>query len=233
MRFRVVTRKVHKWVGLLLAIQILLWFLSGFLMSFMPIEEIHGDHILQTTDRKAVSFQPETLQALSAKISAPVKSVQTKSWLGQSIIEVTTPQDVLRFNADSLQVLPAIDEHQVRQIIAHRVLPHYDIKAIRYLSQVPDEARGREAPLWQVKLLGDENPTIYISADTGEIVAVRTDRWRLFDFVWMLHIMDYDERTDFNHPLLYLTALSALLFTISGIILLVYGLKPTRKKRLP
>ncbi|WP_268234410.1 PepSY domain-containing protein [Marinicella pacifica] len=233
MRLRIITRKVHKWMGLLLAIQILLWFLSGFLMSFMPIEEIHGDHILQTTDRKAVSFQPETLQALSANISTPIKSVQTKLWLGQSIIEVTTPHEVLRFYADTLQALPAIDEQQVRKIIAHRVLPHYDIKVIRHLSQLPAEARGRDAPLWQVKLLGDENPTIYISADTGEIVAVRTDRWRLFDFVWMLHIMDYDERTDFNHPLLYLTALSALLFTISGIILLVYGLKPTRKKRLP
>lgn len=202
-------------------------------MSFMPIEEIHGDHILQPADPEPATLQSETLQELSAKISAPIKSVQTKLWLGQSIIEVTTPHEVLRFYADTLQALPAIDEQQVRKIIAHRVLPHYDIKVIRHLSQLPAEARGRDAPLWQVKLLGDENPTIYISADTGEIVAVRTDRWSLFDFVWMLHIMDYDERTDFNHPLLYLTALSALLFTISGIILLVYGLKPTRKKRLP
>jgi len=200
-------------------------------MSFMPIEEIHGDHILQPADPEPTTLKPKTLQDLSSEISVPIKSVQTKSWLGQSIIEVTTAAKVMRFNAGTLQALPAIDEHQVRQIIGHRVLPHYDIKAIRYLSQVPDEARGREAPLWQVKLLGDENPTIYMSADTGEIVAVRTDRWRLFDFVWMLHIMDYDERTDFNHPLLYLTALSALLFTVSGVILLVIGFKPARKKK--
>jgi len=217
-------------VGLLLAIQIIFWFLSGFLMSFMPIEEIHGDHILEPADSEAVTLQPENLQTLSAKISTPIKSLQLKRWLDRTIIELTTPDNVVRFDADTLQALPDIDENQVRQVIALRVLPHYDIKAIHYLSQVPSEARGREAPLWQVELLGDENPNVYISAQTGDIVAVRTDRWRLFDFVWMLHIMDYDERSDFNHPLLYITALSALLFTISGIILLFFSFKPNRKK---
>ncbi len=229
MRFRIVTRKLHKWVGLLLAIQILFWFFSGFLMSFMPIEEIHGDHILLPAQSEPVTLQPETVQALVAQLDTPIMTLRAKSWLGRTAIEVTTPEKIMRFDADGLQALPPIDEPQVRQIIAQQVVPHYGIKTIQYLSQVPDEARGREAPLWQVQLSGDENPNVYISAQTGDIVAVRTDRWRLFDFVWMLHIMDYDERTDFNHPLLYLTALSALLFTISGIILLFFGFKRPSK----
>ncbi|KAA3638875.1 MAG: PepSY domain-containing protein [Proteobacteria bacterium] len=229
MRFRIVTRKIHKWVGLLLAIQILFWFFSGFLMSFMPIEEIHGDHILVPAQSEPVTLQPQTVQALAAQLNTPMTSLRAKFWLGRKVIEVTTPEKIVRFDADGLQALPPIDESQVRQIITQQVLPHYDIKTIRLLSEVPGEARGREAPLWQVELSGDEDPNVYISAQTGDIVAVRTDRWRLFDFVWMLHIMDYDERTDFNHPLLYLTALSALLFTISGIILLFFGFKRLSK----
>ncbi len=83
--------------------------------------------------------------------------------------------------------------------------------------------------MWQVQLNGSEQARIYISEQNGDIVAKRTDRWRLFDFMWMLHIMDYDERSDFNHPLLYLTALAALLFTLTGFVLLFYGLKPRKK----
>ena len=45
--------------------------------------------------------------------------------------------------------------------------------------------------------------------------------WRVFDFVWMLHIMDYDERDDFNHPLLLITAGTALLFVFTGLWMLV------------
>jgi len=44
----------------------------------------------------------------------------------------------------------------------------------------------------------------------------------------MLHIMDYDEREDFNHPLLYLTALAALLFSLSGVVLIFYTMRPRK-----
>lgn len=32
------------------------------------------------------------------------------------------------------------------------------------------------------------------------------DRWRVFDFLWMLHIIDFDSRDDFNHPLLQIAS---------------------------
>ena len=49
------------------------------------------------------------------------------------------------------------------------------------------------------------------------MLARRTTRWRVFDFLWMLHIMDYDEREDFNHPLLVSASLIALLAALSGV----------------
>ena len=61
-------------------------------------------------------------------------------------------------------------------------------------------------------------------------MARRNDWWRLFDVVWMLHIMDYDTRDDFNHPLLIVSAATALLFALSGVVLLTLSLLP-RKQR--
>jgi len=57
------------------------------------------------------------------------------------------------------------------------------------------------------------------------LVARRHQLWRWFDFLWMLHIMDYDQRIDANNLLLRISASLALLFSLSGAGLLVYSLR--------
>ena len=37
--------RFHKWAGLILGVQICVWFLSGFIMSLFPIDEVRGRHI--------------------------------------------------------------------------------------------------------------------------------------------------------------------------------------------
>ncbi|MCX7553138.1 PepSY domain-containing protein [Marinicella sp. S1101] len=216
-------RKVHRWLGLLLGIQILLWFTSGFLMSFMPIDEIRGDHLLQQNKARPIDVSAIDLTRIEQQLGEPLMAVEIKSWLNQTILLVQTTSGRHRFDRNN-QKIKGLDEAQIKQIITTQLKPDLSIASIRRLDEVPAEARGRSAPIWQVQLNGAEQANIYISQQTGEIVAKRTDRWRLFDFMWMLHIMDYDERSDFNHPLLYLTALSALLFTLSGFVLLYFTL---------
>ncbi len=48
---------------------------------------------------------------------------------------------------------------------------------------------------------------------------------RLYDFLWSLHIMDYKERDNFNHPLVIVAASFAMLLTLSGIIVLFMKLR--------
>ncbi|MEC7283367.1 MAG: hypothetical protein VXW48_07070 [Pseudomonadota bacterium] len=38
-------RKAHNYLGLILFIQIGLWFLSGLVMAWLPIDEVRGDHL--------------------------------------------------------------------------------------------------------------------------------------------------------------------------------------------
>ena len=90
--------------------------------------------------------------------------------------------------------------------------PHYEI-------------RGRDLPLWKVELRDDLGTRLYVSPETGEVVARRNTLWRIFDFVWMLHIMDYEERNNFNHPLLLITAGTALLFVFSGLWMLILAFR--------
>ncbi|MDH4260266.1 MAG: PepSY domain-containing protein, partial [Gammaproteobacteria bacterium] len=70
--------------------------------------------------------------------------------------------------------------------------------------------------------------TIYVSSTTGQVIARRNDIWRLYDFFWMLHIMDYRERVNFNHALLIGASALALGLAASGFWLLFYRVRLRR-----
>ena len=93
------------------------------------------------------------------------------------------------------------------------------------------EFRGRETAAWKVDFEGSEPLSLYIDPWTGDILARRTARWRLFDFLWMLHIMDYDTRDDFNHPLLQGAAIMGLLIALSGLAYWLMTSRVFRRRR--
>jgi hypothetical protein len=83
------------------------------------------------------------------------------------------------------------------------------------------EFRGMEMPAFRVSLSGEDGAQVYVGAESGQVRAVRTDQWRLFDFLWGLHIMDYESREDFNHWLIQLLAGLSLLTVLSGVVLFI------------
>lgn len=60
----------------------------------------------------------------------------------------------------------------------------------------------------------------YFSADDGRLVQARNETWRLFDFFWMLHTMDFRTRDNFNNPLVITIGFAALWLSLSGFLLL-------------
>ena len=66
---------------------------------------------------------------------------------------------------------------------------------------------------------------------TRDVVAARTTRWRVFDFLWMLHIMDFQSRDDFNHPLLQIAAFLGLVVALGGVALWVVTTSVFRRRR--
>jgi hypothetical protein len=65
-----------------------------------------------------------------------------------------------------------------------------------------------------------DSTRVFVTADTGRIVAVRTGTWRLYDFFWGLHIMDWKNHEDFNTPWLLGFALGGLALWLGGAVLL-------------
>ena len=78
--------------------------------------------------------------------------------------------------------------------------------------------------MWRVNFTDEENSSSYVSAETGRALVNRGDTWRMWDIAWMLHNMDYVNRTSFNHPLIIFVAFGALWLSFTGFYLLFKSL---------
>ena len=86
------------------------------------------------------------------------------------------------------------------------------------------EYRGRDLPLYKIESSNknSKNVNIYIDPYSAKIVAIRSNQWRIWDFMWGLHIMDWNERDDMSNVFLKIFSILALLSAISGIYLFFY-----------
>ena len=76
----------------------------------------------------------------------------------------------------------------------------------------------KPVPVWQATLA--DGAHIYINRDSGEIEAVRTRWWRIYDFVWGIHIMDLQTREDAHNPFTIAFGSLSLLGALLGLVLL-------------
>ena len=117
-------------------------------------------------------------------------------------------------NAQSGELREFIEAAEVLEIAQHSLSASGELITVEQVDEATQggEYRGRQLPLWRVSFSEPENLNLYIDGWTGEIVAqTHHTRWRIFDFFWMLHIMDFDDRDDFNTPLLQIAAALGLL----------------------
>ena len=231
MRWPALARTTHKWLALVVAIQAVFWTLSGIYMTAVHIDIIHGDRLL-----KAPAVQPLSLAGLVepahlAHLAPGLKSARLETQLGQPVYVVETEAGKALFDARTGQKLSPLGEAQARARAQALFAEDGKVVSADLLTKAPLEVQTRPMPLWRVEFEGAWRPTFYISPFTGELVSRRHDLWRTFDFVWMFHIMDYDDRQDVNNLLLRVFTWMAVATAASGGWLLVYSFRRKRRAR--
>ena len=211
----------HIWLGWLIGVPLVMWTLTGLVMVARPIEEVRGDHLRKAQDApEAFTGNPRPIDFRLDGSQQYTEMRVTRQ--GDRLVWFLTRKDgsIERRPADMRQEeLPQIDDAYVRQLVAQRIVGGDAIASIRRFSaeDAPFDLR-RPIPSWQAAL--EDGTHVYVHAETGEIAAVRTRFWRVFDFMWGLHIMDLQSREDTSHPILILFAALALAGTILGSILM-------------
>ena len=223
------SRKIHKWFALVLGIQLFLWALSGFYMVVVDIDIIHGDMLVKNTPQ---SVQPD------ARFAVPLEQLATdfpnaeritlKSMMNRPVYEITGATTVLLSALDGRQISP-LDEATAIEVARYHYAGDADIQSVRLIERdPPTELQARALPLWRVDFDDAWNSSFYIDPNSGDFTTRRHTLWRIFDFVWMLHIMDYDERADFNNVLLRIFSVLGTVFGLSGVWLMFYSFNRKR-----
>jgi uncharacterized iron-regulated membrane protein len=208
-------RKIHKWVGLILGLQFVLWTVSGAVMALLDMEKVGGHSAAAPVE--AVSPWPGTLVAPASFGSA--EQLTLRRILDRPVYELTRNSTLQLLDAETGR--PVIINEGMAKDIARQAFHHKaEITSVERLQKANLEARDHEGPMWRVNFADEENSSAYVSATTGRPLVNRGDTWRTWDFVWMLHNMDYVNRSSFNHPLIIFVAFGALWMSFTGFYLL-------------
>ena len=230
MRLHVAARKVHKWLGFFVGLQVVLWSLSGLYMTAVRIDVIHGDHFI-----RPAAVNRATVAQLADPLAVAKKNGATTArltWLrGRPIYVLLTETGEKIADAVTGNGVAPPSEAEIRSLAKARYSGRESIASVALISEIPAEIRGRKPPLWRVEFDHWNRPTLYLSPTSGELVTRRHELWRIFDFVWMFHIMDFAERENVNNPLLRIFTWGGLLMASSGIWLLFYSFHRRRGKR--
>jgi uncharacterized iron-regulated membrane protein len=216
--------KIHLWIGVVVGIQLLLWTASGLFMTSNAIEEVRG-----TTLRREVPPVPlATLGPVlppEAVLTSAVERAELTELLGRPVYKLTAGEKNWLVDARTAKDW-VISREDALAIAGAEVTLQPPLTAAPVSDPPPLELR-RPGGAWVV---GDAANTHVYIGKAGEVMAVRTDLWRWFDFAWGLHILDPKEREDTHHPILIASAALSVISVLSGFVLLWVRFRPRRRR---
>jgi hypothetical protein len=228
-------RRIHKWVGLILGLQFLLWALSGSVMALLDMDAVGGHDMpaahAHPLPAEAALVDPSRLAGLG-----PVTGLTVRDLAGRPVYELRTAKGVQLVDAaDGRRI--TIDAETAKATAA--MANDAPVRDMVRLDKPNLEAREHKGPMWRVNFADAADSSAYVSAETGRFLVMRGDTWRTWDFFWMIHNMDYVTRTSFNHPLIIFVAFGVLWLSGTGFYLLFKSFRAAdfrwlrRRRRVP
>jgi Na+-transporting NADH:ubiquinone oxidoreductase subunit F len=213
-------RTLHKWLGLIVGAQLLLWTISGLMFAWLDHHEVMAGHSVRAPSARQLAPGRKLAEpaAWIAEYAAPIRGVTLMALGEHWLYRIQLPDSIELRNAETGSPFK-IDAALVRALAEERYAGNGAITSVVHHGSPTLEAR-EAGPVWAVGFNDDKATTLYFSSADGRFVAARNDTWRIFDVFWMLHTMDYRGRDNFNNPLVIFAGTGALWLGISGFILL-------------
>lgn len=226
-------RKTHRYLGLLTGLQFIMWTIGGLYFSWSDIDEIHGDH-----QRKHASMFRADMELVSPTHilkqlpqADSVVGIRLINVLGEPVYQVSYFMNAQDHHMQHTQLAVAtsgtlrapISKDEAVAMALSNFSEEATVRKIEYLtSEKMDghhEYRQSPLPAWAVTMEHPTETTVYVAAEQGMVTKFRNNKWRIFDFLWMLHTMDYEGRDNFGNILLRLFSIIGLVTILSGFAL--------------
>ena len=219
-------RKAHRYLGLFIGIQFLMWTISGMYFSWTDIDEIHGDYFKKDVPERA-SFK-NLISTSELENEQNIKFLELLEIDNKPYFWVNKEH---LFNAISGTKKEGVTEGEAIKIAERYMLSDLEFDQIQRIESVGNhhEYRGKPLPAYEISYKNNENLKAYVAIENGAFQTVRHRDWRWFDFLWMTHTMDYQGRDNFNTIVLRAFSLLGLITVLSG-FLLWFTSSPTLRK---
>ena len=244
-------RRLHRWLGLVIGVQFVLWTVGGLYFSWTDLNAVHGDHLMRPprpvpADQATVA-PAAAVGALRARERVDsVDGVELVGVLGRPTYRVTyfavlpNGRPVRRralVDATTGAPRPPLARDEAVEAARRAYAGPAAVTGVSLLTadSVGPHHEFREQPLpaWAVRFGDAEGATAYVPAELGQVVRIRNDRWRAFDALWMLHTMDYAGRDNFNNAVLRAFSVLGLATVGSGFALFALTSPALRRRRRP
>lgn len=254
-------RKTHRWLGVILGIQFLLWTIGGLYFSWSNMDEVRGD------------FQKKNAPLLASDISLvspsmvldtirkthqidSIVSIQLIEILGKPFYQVRCISAVHNetnhehdmqamnhlANAETGQLRGPLTKEEAVEVAKTRFNGEPKLKSVEYLTGTNGHHEYRKNPLpaYAITFEHPSKTTVYVASELGTVQKFRNNKSRIFDFLWMMHTMDYESRDNFGNILLRGFSIFGLVTVLSGFALFFVSFKRNktfnnsmRMRRLP
>ena len=213
-------RTLHKWLGIVIGLQVLIWVTSGLIISLLDQQIVGGRSTKQAVPANRVlgnAAQLVGLDTLNLGVDETIVSVRLERVVSQLVYRIKTTTQTRSYNAETGAIF-SLEQQYASQIASHSYAGQGSLLNSSYLPDGSEEVPGAGA-VWRIDFDDGVATRVYVSALDGAVVAHRNCYWKVVDFLLMLHFMDYFRAHHFNNPQIIIVGFFALWLTLSGLLL--------------
>jgi hypothetical protein len=228
-------RRTHRWLGVLIGIQFMAWTLGGLYFSWSDMDEVHGDYerapVPALPVEDTLCWPAEALANIRKQDSTQrIASVKLINLLGKPVWQIIGEHRTAGHGAHRMPHLVdartgvlrgPLSKEEAVAVAEQSFRGKPTVAGVEYLTETNGhhEYREQALPAYAIRFNDARATVAYVSTGLGTVEKFRNRPWRIFDFLWMLHTMDYNSRDNLGNWLLRAFSIFGLATVCSGFLL--------------
>ncbi|WP_404389834.1 PepSY domain-containing protein [Pseudoalteromonas phenolica] len=231
MRLFKLNTSIHKWLSLVVGLQLLVWLGTGLYFNLMDHSKASGNEhrVHSHHEGNIADFNLIPIEDITSESPQEVNLIWV---LHQPYYHFVFDMGLHSYQVRHSMLFDAVtgkrfnlSEEQIITLAKNSYSGEGKLTAPE-LSQPPFSDHIRQLnPMWKVAVEDENNTTIYLDSVTGQVLRHANDDFRLKDLMMKLHFMDYGNSGGFNHWLIIAFAFATLFLSITGVTLLIQQYK--------
>jgi Na+-transporting NADH:ubiquinone oxidoreductase subunit F len=218
-------KKLHKWLSLLVGLQLFIWLGTGLYFNLMDHEKASGNQFRQRPAIREVDINRLVEPQLVLSRSKRSVSLKQISLIEQPYYLLTHKKGLYSHFSNNYSLVDAytgepvlIDEVMAKKLAQSSYKGRGIINSAIKLSPPYDDIPREQNHVWQINYADYINTSVYIDAGSGRVIKHSNDDKRFTDLFFMLHFMDYGSEGSFNNVQNIVFAIFTLFFSLTGLI---------------